>query len=333
MASMPNFFDDDDVPSFYDDQCQIIDVEGSEPSVLEYTDSSALMPGSDVTLTRLNTDESEQERNFFSLDFEIEGIGSCESNLIKTEFLPKEQANLNLQRHTTFGGESPMSWTASMSGSEPRSPTSSHSDDSGGDDLLEYLLKDSSIKVEPQLPKVLDLPTDLSNISSRTRQQRQTRSSSSRGQAHDDGNDATRGVSKQKGPWGNTKLRNTSKNAIMARENRQRKKAFIQNLIDANKELTDENVTLNKEAVAVQKKISSLEEEVKYLHKVLFNQSALAGLLKKVDQKEVRLNTSHLGDETEEGGSPSCSGGVCLHVNGTNATLKMCARCARDDQP
>ena len=327
MASqqLQNLFDDDedddvmDVPSlFYDDPCQLNDLlvlglQSTEPIVLAPT----------VTLTSLNSNESERDK-FFDLDFEIEGNDSGNSlnyHYQATETLTGEK--LNLMQDGLIRSPSPMSMTASMSGSEPQSPGgSSHpSEGDSGDDLLQYLLQDSgNIKVKDETSAVKIKITGPASVSDLSKLGRQSRSSSARG------------VSKQNGPWTNTKHRDPNKNAVTARENRLKKKLYIQSLEDMNKQLSEENSRLQKESGSAQKKIDSLHEEIKYLHKVLFNQSALAGLLKKLNQRDVRLSKSLQADESN-GASSSSSGGVCLHVNGKDAILKMCARCARDDMP
>ncbi|XP_072019766.1 CREB/ATF bZIP transcription factor-like [Amphiura filiformis] len=124
------------------------------------------------------------------------------------------------------------------------------------------------------------------------------------------------------------------RNAIAARENRQKKKLYIEGLETENKSLASENARLTKDNKGMKDRVSSLEAEVDYLKSVLYNQSALSGLLKKLGpESQVRLSSSfHTRKQTLQKQllkpNSGSSGGVCLHVNGKDASLEFCAQCA-----
>jgi hypothetical protein len=197
-------------------------------------------------------------------------------------------------------------------------------------DLLEYLLQDSGINQEEDEQVEVDDSFDRHDRATVAREL--TRSKRLKARRTSNVNPGVRGVSDRGGPWC-TKNRNNSKNAIAARENRQKKKMYLQGLEEMNSQLTQENSQLRKESAQAKKKINDLEGEVQYLRKVLFNQSALAGLLKKMNQSDLRLGSFNSSKSQPEEASSSSSGGVCLHVNGEEASLKFCASCARQDQP
>ncbi|XP_064599803.1 uncharacterized protein LOC135466311 [Liolophura sinensis] len=84
-----------------------------------------------------------------------------------------------------------------------------------------------------------------------------------------------------------------SKNAIAARETRQRKKQYLGTLENTVKNLRSENVNLKNETKRMKSHISELNEEVCYLRSVLANQSVLAGLLQNIQNTPgVRFRSS-----------------------------------------
>lgn len=84
-----------------------------------------------------------------------------------------------------------------------------------------------------------------------------------------------------------------SKNAIAARETRQRKKQYLGTLESTVKRLRSENVNLKNETKRMKSHISELNEEVCYLKSVLANQSVLAGLLQNIQNTPgVRFRSS-----------------------------------------
>jgi len=73
-----------------------------------------------------------------------------------------------------------------------------------------------------------------------------------------------------------------SKNAILARENREKKKHYISNLEMSVIELTEQNRQLQLSCSSMKTNVIDLEQEVSYLRSVIVNQSALAVLLKNI---------------------------------------------------
>ena len=154
------------------------------------------------------------------------------------------------------------------------------------------------------------------------------------------------------------------KNAIAARENRQKKKKYVEGLENDVTKLKEENKTLKSRNESMTTLIKKLSDEVKYLRSVLANESTISLLIKSVASTPgISLSSSLVqpmgGDETEKendeeegerqymtrgkkrrsdkevGGVPSkktrssSSGGVCLHVNRGKVSLELCAKCER----
>lgn len=72
------------------------------------------------------------------------------------------------------------------------------------------------------------------------------------------------------------------KNAIAARENRQKKKNYLQNLENEAAKLREENETLKNKTKEQQNSIEKLADEVDYLKSVIANQSTISLLLKNI---------------------------------------------------
>ncbi|XP_035657731.1 uncharacterized protein LOC118403236 isoform X1 [Branchiostoma floridae] len=132
------------------------------------------------------------------------------------------------------------------------------------------------------------------------------------------------------------------RNAEAARQNRLRKKHYLQDLEGKVDKLEKENTSLKKENSKMQTVISSMEEELEYLKSVLANQSTLSNLLKNIDTMEgVSLTTSFPSNRKRKAGEKDHdyskgkkkrhtenSGGVCLHVNKDQVSLEFCSKCA-----
>ena len=151
------------------------------------------------------------------------------------------------------------------------------------------------------------------------------------------------------------------RNAIAARENRQKKKKYVEGLENDVAELKEENKTLKTRNESMATMIRKLSDEVKYLRSVLANESTISLLLKSVasapgislsssliqssgseenekeNEKEVerqyatRSKKRRSDDETtpSKRTRSSASGGVCLHVNNGKVSLELCAKCER----
>ena len=91
-----------------------------------------------------------------------------------------------------------------------------------------------------------------------------------------------------------------SKNAIAARDNRQKKKKYINDLENSVMELKSENCDLRKENEVNRKAVASLQHEVRYLKGVIANQSTLSALLKSVSQTPgINLSSSFRHPSTD----------------------------------
>lgn len=131
------------------------------------------------------------------------------------------------------------------------------------------------------------------------------------------------------------------KNAIQAKLNREKKKAYIKNLEDEIEELKCENFTLKESNKKVVSEKNELLEEVEYLKSVLANQSALASLLKNIGSVEnIKLSSSlnrkrsaDLDHDYHNAGKrvkvpAKKTAGICLHVDQGNVSLEFCSKCA-----
>ena len=104
--------------------------------------------------------------------------------------------------------------------------------------------------------------------------------------------------------------RNMSKNAVLARENREKKKRYICGLEKTVRDLSVENKKLVQGCTAMHCTIASLRREVNYLRGVIENQSELARLLKHIPTVDhtcrLSVNSSQSFDgESEIGNAPS----------------------------
>ena len=144
------------------------------------------------------------------------------------------------------------------------------------------------------------------------------------------------------------------KNAIQAKMNREKKKKYVNSLETDVEKLGKENKELRDENVELKKDVGDLEEEVRYLKSVLVNASALSGMLRNISGlSDVKLSASIVGrkrgatDCDDHSYTAAASGraersakrarmvhdnlekaGVCLHVNGGEASLEFCSKCS-----
>ncbi|XP_071497536.1 uncharacterized protein [Diadema antillarum] len=124
------------------------------------------------------------------------------------------------------------------------------------------------------------------------------------------------------------------KNALAARENRLKKKKEWEYLKIQNSSLEKENQALRKDNQEHVETIAELEEQLRYYKSVLVNQSALSNLLQSMNPipnlslSSSTPKTKHARLQAAE--TQGMSGGVCLHVNGPQASLEFCSRCSRN---
>ncbi|CAH1792264.1 unnamed protein product [Owenia fusiformis] len=83
-----------------------------------------------------------------------------------------------------------------------------------------------------------------------------------------------------------------SKNAILAREARQKKKEQLTELENANKKLLKENQCMKKSMNEMEKASKALHDEICYLRSVIANQSTLSSLLRNINTPDIILTSS-----------------------------------------
>lgn len=128
------------------------------------------------------------------------------------------------------------------------------------------------------------------------------------------------------------------KNAIIAKRNREKKKQLMELMEVRCDKLTVENEELNSDNGKLRHRVKNLEEEVFYLKSVLANQSSLSNVLStlnNVDQQgSVRFSSSFDSNKYKKNAANQpqvdvSSGGICLHVDGNQVSIEMCAKCAQ----
>lgn len=142
-------------------------------------------------------------------------------------------------------------------------------------------------------------------------------------------------------------LERNRKNAEAARQNRIKKKKYMEDLEKEKSGLKTENVILKTKCGELEASVRRLTAEVQYLRSVLANESTLSSLIQNIpDAPGVSLTSSFsrkrpLKDSVNNTGSdrrakkskPSSdepvTGGVCLHVSKSVVSLEFCATCSQ----
>jgi hypothetical protein len=144
-----------------------------------------------------------------------------------------------------------------------------------------------------------------------------------------------------------------SRNAVNAKLNREKKKAYIADLERKVAQLRDENGKLTADVDRVNVEKEACVREVQYLRNILVNQSTLAKVLAGLPEiRGVHLRSSLFttatgarlhgdveqqsvasGHEHDYGGistssSSSRAGGICLHVDNSRVSVELCSTCA-----
>ncbi|KAH6922810.1 hypothetical protein HPB50_019315 [Hyalomma asiaticum] len=136
-----------------------------------------------------------------------------------------------------------------------------------------------------------------------------------------------------------------SKNAIAARENRIKKKMYVNKLERSVRQLSTENAALKKQTQEMSSEIEELSEEVQYLRSVLCNSDEIAALVRSIRSVRPSLATTLKNgtpmkrervddhDYVCTGGKRRApvdnrAGGVCIHVANGAVSLEFCHRCA-----
>ena len=148
-----------------------------------------------------------------------------------------------------------------------------------GDDLLNFLL-DDDFGLESKLEGSINFTTNLENSSSIT--------------AKNEASTKTVKTPTDKKAAANTDdVDKSRKNAENARENRRKKKIYIEGLEKEVGQLRSERNTLMGKSNQLEKKVDELENEVDYLKSILANQSMLSKLISNVSKMPgVSLSTS-----------------------------------------
>ena len=139
------------------------------------------------------------------------------------------------------------------------------------------------------------------------------------------------------------------KNAEAARQNRIKKKAYVEGLERERAGLKAENLVYKTKCTELKATVRKLDREAQYLRSVLANQSVLASLIENIpDVEGVKLSSSCLGSrkrplaKSDEGTpssrpkkgrrdppAPATSGGICLHVAKDVVSIEFCANCSQ----
>lgn len=136
-------------------------------------------------------------------------------------------------------------------------------------------------------------------------------------------------------------LERNRKNAEAARQNRIKKKHYLESLEKERSSLKTENVVLKTKCHEYQQRCQRLQSEVEYLKSVIANESALSGLIENIPNvSSVKLTTSFSRKRSNPGESKvqapakrakktAYSGGVCLHVSKDVVSLEFCQNCSK----
>lgn len=140
-----------------------------------------------------------------------------------------------------------------------------------------------------------------------------------------------------------------SKNAIAARENRIRKKMYLDKLERNVRALTTENGKLRSRNNQLMATVDDLTEEVRYLKSILSNVDEISALIRGVratkpdvsvgvslaEQKAERVHKRRRINEEHDYDVPpvarttvSDTDGICLHVARGKVSLEFCHRCS-----
>ena len=133
-------------------------------------------------------------------------------------------------------------------------------------------------------------------------------------------------------------LEKNRKNAVAARQNRIKKKKYVEELEKEHSALKTENVILKTRCREFQTKAQKLQAEVHYLKSVLANDSVLASLISNIPQvPDVKLAGSFRKRPNEENAAENykkvkiqaTSAGICLHVSKDVVSLEFCQHCSK----
>ena len=137
-----------------------------------------------------------------------------------------------------------------------------------------------------------------------------------------------------------------SKNAILARENRRRKKEYLTSLESELSTLKSDNEDLTTKLSSANKTIDNLNDEIEYLKSVIANETTLGALLQNIPTAtgvslkrgrqtkptsqpapEKRRKVDHDYLSLTTAANNSSRPGVCLHVADGSVSLEFCSKC------
>lgn len=138
------------------------------------------------------------------------------------------------------------------------------------------------------------------------------------------------------------------KNAEAARQNRLKKKRYLEELEKEHSDVKRENVILKTKCYEYQQRCQRLQAEVEYLKNVIANESMLSSLIQNIPNvPNVNLTSSFAsrkrplpGSSTDKDSSAALkksksskdvksSSGVCLHVAKDLVSIEFCQHCSR----
>lgn len=128
------------------------------------------------------------------------------------------------------------------------------------------------------------------------------------------------------------------RNAEAARQNRIKKKKYVENLEKERTALRTDNVILKTKCHEYQTKCQRLQSEVDYLKSVLANESVLSSLIKNIPNiPSVKLTSSfrkrpnpcRQPEKAAKRVKKQLTGGVCLHVAKDVVSLEFCENCSK----
>ena len=134
------------------------------------------------------------------------------------------------------------------------------------------------------------------------------------------------------------------KNAEAARQNRLKKKRYLEELEKEHSDVKRENVILKTRCHEFQQRCQRLQSEVEYLKNVIANESMLSSLIQNIPNvPNVKLSSSFASRKRPQAGSSedstpaskrskstqSTSAGVCLHVAKDQVSIEFCQHCSK----
>ena len=147
---------------------------------------------------------------------------------------------------------------------------------------------------------------------------------------------------------GRSRTAEVNRNALNARVNRQKKKAYMASLEAQKARLLEENKRMKSALSSLVYERDDLVDEVKYLKSVLANDSVLAKLVQNINGPPLKLSSrfdvaaqKRKDVESDHSYGPAAklrasdrtgevtAAGICLHVSESQLSMELCHHCAR----